>query len=101
MENLDTDLSAVLKLIGMENRYNDVVAGIEALRGAHQSVGRQLQTKLRESLQGMDISEVFRQGELEIRDGEGPAKTVFLVEERGHEECIPEEWEGELRDIDE
>ena len=49
----------------------------------------------------MDLSEAFRQGELEIRHGDGPAKTVFLVEERGEEEEIPEEWEGELRDIDE
>jgi hypothetical protein len=101
MENLDTDLRAVLQLIGMEARHKEVVAGIVALRRAHQSAGRQLQTKLRESLQGMDLSEAFRQGELEIRHGDGPAKTVFLVEERGEEEEIPEEWEGELRDIDE
>lgn len=101
MENLDTDLRAVLKLIGMEARFDDVVAGIESLRGAHQSAGRQLQTKLRESLQGMDLSEVFRQGELEIRHGDGPAKTIFLVEQRGIEEEIPEEWEGELKIIDE
>jgi hypothetical protein len=101
MENLDTDLSAVLKLIGKEACYSDVLAGIEALRGAHQSAGRQLQAKLLKSLKGRDLSEVFRQGELEIRHGDGPAKTVFLVEERGQEDEIPEDWEGELRDIDE
>jgi hypothetical protein len=101
MENLDTDLRAVLRLLGLEARHNDVVTGIEALRRAHQSAGRQLQTKLMESLKGMDLSEVFGKGELEIRHGDGPAKTVFLVEERGEEEEIPEEWEGELRDIDE
>jgi hypothetical protein len=101
MENLDTDLSAVLKLIGKEACYSDVLAGIEALRGAHQRAGRQLQAKLLKSLQGRDLSEVFRKGEFEIRHKDGPAKTIFIVEERGEEVEIPEEWEGELRDIDE
>lgn len=100
MENLDTDLMAVLKLIGMEARYDDVVSGIVALRGAHQSAGAKLQKKLRESLLGSDLSEVFRQGHLEIKHGDGPAKTVFLIEERGDEADIPEEWEGELTEID-
>lgn len=100
MENLDTDLMAVLRLINMEARYDDVVSGIVALRGAHQSAGAKLQKKLRESLQERDLTEVFRQGYLEIKHGDGPAKTVFLIEERGDEADIPEEWEGELREID-
>jgi len=100
MEKLDTDLHAVLKLIGMEDSYMDVFSGIEALRRAHQSAGKQLHTKLRESLLGRDLSEVLRHGELVIRQPGGPAKTVFLVEERGEEVEIPEEWEGELREID-
>lgn len=100
MENLDTDLMAVLKLIGMEARYDDVVSGIVALRGAHQSAGAKLQKKLRESLLKSDLTEVFRQGYLEIKHGDGPAKTVFLIEERGDEADIPEEWEGELTEIE-
>jgi hypothetical protein len=100
MDKLDTDLRAVLQLVGMEERYDDVKSGIGFLRGAHQSAGSQLQKRLRESLEGMDLSEVFRQGEVEIKEGDGPAKTVFLVEERGEESEIPEEWEGELREVD-
>jgi len=101
MEHLDTDLLAVLKLTGLEARHTEIREAIELLRGAHQSAGAQLQKKLRESLLGMDLGEVFRRGRMEIKHGDGPAKTVFLVEERGMEAEIPEEWEGELRDIDE
>lgn len=101
MENLESDLRAVLRLINMEERFYEVLSGIEALRSAHQSAGTILQKKLRESMVGKDVSEVFCQGHLEIKHGDGPAKTVFLVEERGDEAEIPEEWEGELKEIDE
>ena len=100
MENLESDLMAVMQLVEMDSRYDEVVSGIKALRGAHQSAGAKLQKKLRESLQGEDLGKVFRDGHLEIKHGDGPAKTVFLVEERGKEEEVPEEWEGELREID-
>jgi hypothetical protein len=84
----------------MEASYTRVESGIVALRGAHQSAGSQLQKRLRESLCEMDVSDAFRHGLMEVKHGNGPAKTVFLVEERGEEENVPEEWDGELREID-
>ncbi len=100
MEKLQTDLIAVLKMIGRENIYNAAAEGINKLRSAHQSAGAQLQKRLRESLHGKDLGEVFRRGQMEFGSATGPAKTVFLVEERGMEVEVPVEWEGEFREIE-
>jgi hypothetical protein len=100
MENLDSDLRALLQLVGLESEFGSITDAVEKLRRAHQSAGVQLQKKLRGSLHGKDLKGAFERGSLEIRHGTGPAKTVFLVEERGNEQEIPEEWEGELRELD-
>lgn len=101
MENLDKDLIAVLKLVGLGARHKKIKDGILSLRGAHQSAGAQLQKRLRESLADMKLSEVFREGFMEVKHGSGPAKTIFLIEERGAPEDVPVEWEGEIRELDE
>ena len=49
----------------------------------------------------MKLSEVFKEGFMEIKHGNGPAKTIFLIEERGAPEDVPVEWEGEIRELDE
>ena len=100
MENLDTDLLAVLRLVGMDASHTMIGSGIMALRGAHQSAGAQLQKRLRESLLEMDVSDAFRHGLMEVKHGGGPSKTVFLVERRGNEHEIPEELEGQLISIE-
>jgi hypothetical protein len=100
MKNLEVDLIAVLKIIGREGAYNVVARGIRELRSAHHSAGAQLQRRLRDSLRGKDLTEVFRKGQMEFGNASGPAKTVFLVEERGMEAEVPVEWEGEFREID-
>jgi hypothetical protein len=101
MESFDADLRALLQLIGMEVEYDNITDAIEKLRSAHTSAGFQLQRKLRASLHGKDFTGVFEKGWLEIRGDGGAAKTVFLVEERASEEEIPEEWEGDIRDVEE
>jgi hypothetical protein len=101
MENLGTDLRALLQLIGLEAELENVAGAIEKLRRAHKVAGFHLQRRLRDSLQGKDLRGLFEEGFLEIRGDGGAAKTVFLVEERGSEQEIPEEWEGEIRDVDE
>lgn len=101
MENLSADLRALLQLVGLETEFDNVARAIEKLRSAHQVAGFQLQRKLRDSLQGQDFRGLFEEGFLEIRGDGGAAKTVFLVEERGSEQEIPAEWEGEIRDVDE
>jgi len=101
MENLDSDLKAVLKLVGLDAMHKKIKDSIVALRGAHQSAGAQLQKRLRESLADMKLSEVFKEGFMEIKHGNGPAKTIFLIEERGAPEDVPVEWEGEIRELDE
>ncbi|MDD4348064.1 MAG: hypothetical protein PHF70_03065 [Opitutales bacterium] len=101
MENLDSDLVALLKLIGLESQYTSIVDGIQKLRGAHQSAGAQLQRRLRENLEGQDLRSVFTHGVMEVKHGNGPAKTIFIIEERGVVEEIPEELEGELLEMDE
>ena len=100
MENLDSDLRALLQFVQLESEFDAITDAVEKLRRAHQSAGVQLQKKLRGSLHGKELKGVFERGWLEIRHGNGPAKTVFLVEERGNEQEIPEEWEGELRELD-
>lgn len=101
MENLDKDLKAVLELVGLGARHKKIKDGIVALRGAHQSAGAQLQKRLRESLADMKLSGVFKEGFMEVKHGNGPAKTIFLIEERGAPEDVPVEWEGEIRELDE
>lgn len=100
MENLDTDLLAVLRLVGMEASHARVESAIMALRGAHQSAGSQLQKRLRDSLSNMDVSDAFRHGLMEVKQGGGPSKTIFLVERRGIEHEISEELEGQLISIE-
>lgn len=100
MENLDSDLRALLQFVELESEFDAITDAVERLRRAHQSAGVQLQKKLRGSLHGKELKGVFERGWLEIRHGSGPAKTVFLVEERGNEQEIPEEWEGQLRELD-
>ena len=100
MENL-VDLRALLQLVGMETEFDCVADAIGKLRRAHASAGFQLQRKLRDSLYGRDLSGVFEKGLLELKGDGGAAKTVFLVEERGSEEQIPMEWEGDIRDVEE
>lgn len=100
MENLESDLKAVLILIRMESKYEMIKEGIQRLRSAHQSAGSQLQIRLRESVKGMDIRKVFSDGFMEVKLGDGPGISIYLVEERGNVEEIPEEWEGELQEID-
>lgn len=100
MENLDSDLKAILRMTGLEPQHKDIKKGIQKLRQAHQSAGAKLQRKLRESLQGKDLRQVFSDGVMEIKHGDGPAKTIYLIEERGVSEDIPEEWEGEIKQID-
>lgn len=101
MEDLGADLCALLQLVGMESDLENVTDAIEKLRTAHKSAGHQRQRKLLASLSGKDLSGVFEKGWLEVVGDEGATKTVFLVEERGSEQEIPAEWEGEIRDVDE
>ena len=101
MENLEVDLRALLQLIHMESEYENIAEAIGKLRRAHKSAGFQLQGKLRASLYGKDFSVLFEKGWLEIRGDGGAAKTIFLVEERGREQEIYEEWEGYIRDVEE
>jgi hypothetical protein len=99
MEKLDVDLSAVMKLLDMEHQTEEVVSGIVALRGAHQSAGSQLRKKLRESIVNMEISEVFQKGFIPIAHEGGPEVTLFLIEERGEDIEIPEDIAGEIREV--
>jgi hypothetical protein len=100
MDDKESDLASVLQFVGLSDQYEKVVDGMQKLTRAHISAGFQLHRKLRESLEGTDLTAVYRDGFLEVRDGdEGPAKTIFLVEERGVEEQIPEELEGAIREV--
>jgi hypothetical protein len=100
MDDKEGDLISVLQLVGLSEQYQEVVDGMQKLTSAHISAGSQLHRKLRESLEGTDLTAIYRDGFLEVRDGnEGPAKTIFLVEERGMEEQIPEELEGVIREV--
>jgi hypothetical protein len=101
MEDLNTDLRAVLRFLNMSDQMEEVITGIRHLRAAHQSAGRQLATKLRRSLLGKDLTDAISQGSLVFQENDGPELIVFLVEERGKSTEIPEEWEGEIRDVDE
>jgi len=101
MEDLENDLGAVLRLVNMSDRIGEVITGIKQLRAAHQNAGRQIANKLRSSLLGKDMSEAIMQGSMTFKETDGPALTVFLVEERGKETEIPEEWEGQIKDVDE
>jgi hypothetical protein len=98
MENLDVDLPAVLELVDMEHLYKEVVSGIAALRGAHQSAGSQLRKKLRESIVNMEINEIFQSGCMAVAHEGGPEVTLFLIEERGDGIEVPEDIVGEIRD---
>jgi len=101
IEDREADLKSVLNLVGLFERYEDVALGMDELARAHSSAGRQLQRKLLENLRGKDLGDLLRDGYLEVRDGDtGAAKTIFLVEERGAEEEIPEGLEGEIREIE-
>jgi hypothetical protein len=101
MENLEVELRALLQFIRMEHEYENIADAIEKLRRAHTSAGFHLQQKLLASLYGKDFSVLFEKGWLEIRGDGGAAKTIFLVEERGREQEIYEEWEGYIRDVEE
>jgi hypothetical protein len=101
MEDLELDLRALLQLTGLADEFDMISDSIERLRRAHTSAGFQLQRKLRESLCGKDFSTLLSKGWLEIKGDGGSAKTVFLVEERGELREIPEEWEGDIRDVEE
>lgn len=100
MENLEVELRALLQFIRMEHEYENIADAIEKLRRAHTSAGFHLQQKLLASLYGKDFSVLFEKGWLEIRGDGGAAKTIFLVEERGREQEIYEEWEGYIRDVE-
>jgi hypothetical protein len=99
MEKLDVDLPAVLKLLDMVHQIEEVASGIAALRGAHQSAGMQLKKTLRNSIVGMQISEVFQSGFMPIAHEGGPEVTLFLIEERGDDIEVSEDIAGEIKDV--
>jgi hypothetical protein len=101
MSDFENDLRAVLKLVGMNNLFKVIGEGIKQLRAAHKSAGAQLQRKLRESLAGEPIGDVFEKGFQGFGEEGGAEKTVFLVEQKGVEESVPIEWEGVLFKIEE
>jgi hypothetical protein len=100
MGDLDADLPAVLRLVDMESDHAKVVSGIVALRKAHSKAGRQLLKRLRESLCNTNVSDVFRHGFMDAKDGNGPSMTIFLIERRGNEHEISEELEGQIINIE-
>jgi hypothetical protein len=86
MEDKERDLGAVLKLIDWEARKSDVFLAVDKLYRVRAEAARVLHQRIFKRLKDHDMSQVFKNGFMEFRLGEGdvgPSKTVFLIEEIG------------------
>jgi len=81
-ERLEEHLRPILQLVGLSERYDEIVHAVAKLRWAHQSAGMKLQAHLLNGLKGWDLREAYLSGFQDIQDKTGgPVKTVYLVRE--------------------
>ncbi len=97
--DLNETLLGILTYLRMERQHREISKSARLVRGAHQSAGVQLQKLVLNRLNGLNLRDSITDGFLEIRtEGEGPSKTVFLVERVGSTEEISENLVGILFD---
>ena len=103
MKDLEVDFRAVLKVLGLESRYEEFTAAVIAIRDSHRAAGLQLIAQLRNSLINKDISVIFESGYyIAGKELNGPELTIFGVDEINRiEEAVPRSCVGKLFDIEE
>jgi hypothetical protein len=85
-DRLDTDFEAILAILGINEARDQYCEAIDSIRRAHKQAGFQLRDRLLSALKGMDVRKSFVDGFLEVRTAiNGPAKTIFLVEQINRE----------------
>jgi hypothetical protein len=101
-EKLEEHLHSILELAHLKHLYPQIVEAIGKLRSAHQSAGMRLQAQLLKSLRDLDLRHAYLDGFQEIRDkAEGPAKTVYWVQDIKGVEQVSTRLLGRVLDLEE
>jgi hypothetical protein len=83
----ERDFRAIMQLLNLENVCNACWNALEEIRSKGTTAGRAHGKKLNEAMNGLDLSEVFTKGFMNIQvDDGGPVKTIYAVDRmhRGH-----------------
>jgi hypothetical protein len=77
----ERDFRAIMKLLDLENSYVDYWKALDEVRSKGTTAGRAHGQKLNEVMKGLDLSEVFAKGFMNIQvDDGGPVKTIYVVD---------------------
>lgn len=86
--DLDEDFLAILRLVGMENMWEDMVNDARAIDSAHRSAGHRIRRALLDKAAGLDVDMLVRTGRVDIELGEQDAGTLTIIRVVGRTEKI-------------
>ena len=70
------DFAAIMRLVGLENRTDEYWGAMETISRAHQKAGQQIRRMLLKQLAQMDLSDLERDGHLEISIADSDSGTL-------------------------